>query len=488
MLVIPVSRSPDWRHPPLITLLLILINTLIFFGLQSGDEQREARARQYYAASTLPQLELPRYIRHLEETGQSRQAAQATKALENKRWWRLQYAMEADEGFMKRLRAGQIITPSDSDYASWQRQRNEYDRLQSRSIVERFGFKPAAPTLSGLIGHMFLHGSFDHLLGNMAILFIVGYLVEETLGKRRYLLFYLISGIGAAGFDWLFNGDRLAPGIGASGALSGVMAMFVALYGLQKIRFFYWAFVYFDFFKAPAIIVLPFWMANELYQYFFNHGSHINYMAHFGGLATGATLIAAQRWLSKKPMAAPKQEAAIDPLPGQLARIDALLGALKIDDARQSLRKLAEARPQDIGILNRYYKVARNAPANDDYHHAAALIFGLPDEHPGSAELIHETFLDYLKLAKPSVRFSVRQLITLIRRLARAGHTDDAERLTRVLGRRAPEDRHLPGLILLVAETYRKAGNGPMKDALITRLHTEFPDSEEARMTKLLGH
>ena len=118
--------------------------------------------------------------------------------------------MEADEGFMKRLRAGQIITPSDADYASWQRQRNEYDRLQSRSIVERFGFKPAAPTLSGLIGHMFLHGSFDHLLGNMAILFIVGYLVEETLGKRRYLLFYLISGIGAAGFDWLFNGDRLA--------------------------------------------------------------------------------------------------------------------------------------------------------------------------------------------------------------------------------------------------------------------------------------
>ena len=77
MLIIPVSRSPDWRHPPLITLLLILINTLIFFGLQSGDEQREARARQYYAESTLPQLELPRYIRHLEETWQSRQAAQA---------------------------------------------------------------------------------------------------------------------------------------------------------------------------------------------------------------------------------------------------------------------------------------------------------------------------------------------------------------------------------------------------------------------------
>jgi hypothetical protein len=315
----------------------------------------------------------------------------------------------------------------------------------------------------------------------MAILFIVGYLVEEALGKRRYLAYYLLAGIGAAGFDLVFNYSRMVPGIGASGAISGVMAMFVALYGMRKIRFFYWVLIYFDFFRAPAIVILPLWMANELYQYLFNHGSPVNYMAHLGGFATGAALIGAQRFFGKTRVAAPTQEAPVDTLPAELAKIDALLGALRMEQACQALHRLADSRPRDLLVVGRYYKVARNTPASEDFHHAAALVFALPDEHPGSTELIHETFVDYLKLAKPTVRFSVRQLITLIRRLGRAGHADDAERLTRVLARRAPQDPHLPDLMLLVSEAYRRANNHGMRDAILQRLHDEFPGSEAAQ-------
>ena len=61
MLIIPVSRQPNWRRPPLVTLLLILVNCLVFFGLQSGDERRQEKAYRYYAASTLPATELPRF-------------------------------------------------------------------------------------------------------------------------------------------------------------------------------------------------------------------------------------------------------------------------------------------------------------------------------------------------------------------------------------------------------------------------------------------
>ena len=489
MLIIPISRSLDWRRPPLVTLLLILVNTLIFFGLQSGDEKRAAVAYRYYVASSLPQTELPRYVKHLEASGRTREAAEASSALNSRRWAQVFMRMDADEDFMRQLRAGQIIVPGETEYTDWRRQRDEFDRLKRNNtrLADRFGFKPAAPTLSGLFGHMFLHGSFDHLLGNMAILFIVGCLVEKTLGWKRYLCFYLLAGLGAAAFDWVFNSTRMIPGIGASGALSGVMAMFVALYGLQKIRFFYWAFIYFDFFTAPAIIVLPFWMINELYQYFFNHGSPVNYMAHFGGLVSGTVLIAAQHFFGKKKVVAPKDSAPVDPLPGQLAKIDALLGALRIDEALQSLSRLARKHPHDLAVLNRYYKVSRNAPASDDYHRAAALIFALPESHPGSDDLIHETFVEYLKLAQPTVRFSARQLVTLVRRLARAGHADDAERLTRVLARRAPEDGQLPGLLLLVAEAYRKTGNAVMRDTLISRLHEQYPDSDEARAAKLIA-
>ena len=480
MLIVPVSRRPDWQNPPLITLALILINCLIFFGWQSHDGDKIEKAYRYYAESSLPGIELPRYIKHLEQTGREKQATAATRALNDQKWFAVLRRMETDDVFMKRLRPGSIVTPTDEGYAGWRRQRDEFDRMQQSTSVERFGFRPAAPTLSALFGHMFLHGSFDHLLGNMAILFIVGIAVEEALGKRRYLAFYLLTGLGAGVFDLVFNASRMVPGIGASGAVSGVMAMFVALYGLRKIRFFYWAFVYFDFFRAPAIIVLPLWIANELYQYLFNHGSMVNYMAHLGGFITGALLIAGQRRFSKTKVVAREQEAPVDPLPGELARIDSLLGALRIDEALKALRQLAASHPRDLPVALRYYKVARNTPASEDYHRAAASIFGLPEDTPGSAELLHETFVEYLKLARPSVRFSVRQLISLIRRLARSGHADDAERLTRVLAKRAPETEQLPDLLLLVAVAFRRAGNSAMSEATLTRLRQEFPESEAA--------
>ena len=485
MLIIPVSRRPDWRHPPLITLLLILLNCLIYFGLQSGDEQRMQNAYRYYANSTLPGIELPRYVKHLERTGRQSESA-AADALDSKRWPKLFMDMEADTAFMKLLRSGQIVLSDDKDYASWHRQRNEFDRMKQARLTDRFGFKPAEPTLAGLIGHMFLHASFDHLLGNMAILFIVGYMVEEALGKRRYLAFYLLAGLGAAGFDLLFNASRSIPGIGASGAISGVMAMYVALYGLRKIRFFYWALIYFDFFRAPAIVVLPFWIANELYQYLFNHGSPVNYMAHLGGFISGAALIWGQRSFGKKQLQAASPEAPVDQTPQQLAKIDTLLGELRIDEARQALRRLAKKNPHDLPIVARYFTVARNAPANADFHHAAALVFALPDEHPASAELIHDSFIDYLNRAKPTAHFSARQLIALIQRLSRAGYADDAERLHRALARRTPQDPRLPDLLLQVAEAFRRANNISQRDATLCRLQEEFPDSEAARHAALM--
>ena len=487
MLIVPVSRRPDWRNPPLITLALIVINCLIFFGWQSGDGTKLEKAAHFYAESTLPDIEFPRFIRHLEQSGKDADAASAKDALSSQDLPAILLPMEADEAFMKQLRGGHIVTPADEDYASWRRQRDEFDRLQQSTSVGRFGFRPAAPTLQALFGHIFLHGGFDHLLGNMAILFIVGIAVEESLGKRRYLAFYLLAGLGAGFFDLVFNASRMTPGIGASGAISGVMAMFVALYGLRKIRFFYWVLVYFDFFRAPAIIVLPWWIANELYQYLFNQGSMVNYMAHLGGFITGAALIAAQRHFGKAKVVAVEQEAPVDPLPGELARIDALLGALRIDDALKALRHLAAAHPHDLSVVLRYYKVARNAPSSDNYHRAAALIFALPEATPGSEDLLHETFVEYLKIARPTVRFSARQLISLIRRLARSGHADDAERLTRVLAKRAPQTEQLPDLLLLVATAFRRAGNASMCEATLSRLATEFPDSEAARNSALVA-
>lgn len=481
MLIIPVSRSPDWRNPPVITLLLVLLNFLIYFGLQTGDHKREEKSLSYYAASSLRSIELPRYVSYLRENGRPGDATKADRLLKGNNWPFVWQEMEHDKPFMARLRGGKIITPEEEDYASWRRQRENFDKLASTSIIDRFGFKPAEPTIAGFVGHMFLHGSFDHLLGNMAIFFIVGYMVEEALGKRRFLAFYLLSGLGAAAFDLIINGDRTIPGIGASGAVSGVMAMFVVLYGMRRIRFFYWVLFYFNFFRAPAIVVLPFWIANELYQYFFSHGSPVNYIAHLGGFVTGAALVAAQQAYGKASIAAPTLEAVIDPVPAELARIDALLVDLRVTEATQALGRLAAADPHNPALLARYYRLARNEPASDDFHQAAALIFALPEQQEGNEELLHSTFVEYLKLAKPTVRFRSAQLATLIRKLARAGHVEDAERLTKALSRRAPNYRQLPDLLLLVAECFRRHGNETRHREMLAQLQSNFPETAAAQ-------
>ncbi|MDR1936643.1 MAG: rhomboid family intramembrane serine protease [Candidatus Accumulibacter sp.] len=482
MIIIPVSRQPDWRRPPLVTLLLILINVLVFFGLQSRDDDNMRKAYAYYAKSILIETELPRYVKHLEDAGETEKAEGASDALSRKGWFLVLGMMEGDAAFMERLRDGKIVRKNEANYTEWRRQRDEFDRLRRNTIIERFAFKSAQPTFAGVIGHMFLHGSFDHLLGNMAFLFLVGYMVEEALGKWRYLLFYLLSGIGSCALYALVGTPTMIPGIGASGAISGVMAMYVTLYGMRRIRFFYWILIYFDFFRAPAIIILPFWIAKELFQYLSDHGSMVNYLAHLGGFITGAALIGLARLAGKKQVAVPEQEIPVDPRAAPLARIDKLLNALRLDEARRELRRLADLYPRDPAIVNRYYQIARHVPANDDYHHAAALVFALPDNHPANNELIYETFVEYLKLAKPMVRFSVRQLIVLIRRLARMGHAVDAERLTRVLARRSPQQKELPGLLLLVAEAFRHGGDSSMHGAMLDRLRQDFPDSKEARV------
>ena len=70
MFIIPLEKSFDWRRPPIVTLLLVLINCVVLFGVQSGDDEVIERAFGYYQSSVLPGLELPQYMEDLELRGE----------------------------------------------------------------------------------------------------------------------------------------------------------------------------------------------------------------------------------------------------------------------------------------------------------------------------------------------------------------------------------------------------------------------------------
>ena len=119
---------------------------------------------------------------------------------------------------------------------------------------------PAATTL---ITCMFLHGGLMHLVGNMWFLWLYGDNVEEALGRYRYLAFYVICGCaGTLTHAFIDPGSRV-PLIGASGAISGVIAAYLMIWPRANIRVFYWWIIFFGTINVPAFVVLGFWCSSS---------------------------------------------------------------------------------------------------------------------------------------------------------------------------------------------------------------------------------
>lgn len=144
------------------------------------------------------------------------------------------------------------------------------------------------PVHLSLIISLFLHGGFMHIIGNMLYLNAFGPNVENKMGHFRFLLFYLICGVGATLSYTVPNFSSHIPLIGASGAIAGVMgAHFVAFPG-SKIKCFLFPFFFFRF-ALPAIVVLIPWIFIQVMN-IYRIQSNVAWIAHIGGFILGMFL------------------------------------------------------------------------------------------------------------------------------------------------------------------------------------------------------
>jgi membrane associated rhomboid family serine protease len=132
-----------------------------------------------------------------------------------------------------------------------------------RHPLWRGGLVPAEPRIVALFTHMFLHGGWLHLIGNMLVLYLAGPFLEDAWGRRLYAGFYVAAGLVAGGMYALLERHLHVPMVGASGAVAGVLGAFLLLRGRSRIRF---AVVlgFVATFTAPAWIMLPLWFLGEL--------------------------------------------------------------------------------------------------------------------------------------------------------------------------------------------------------------------------------
>ena len=144
---------------------------------------------------------------------------------------------------------------------------------------------------------MFMHGSLLHLGGNMLFLWIFGNNIEDSMGRPRFLFFYVLGGLAALAGQTLIDPNAAVPTVGASGAIAAVLGGYALLYPRARVVTVIFIIIFFTFVELPALVVLGLWFvvqllygASDLVQPV-GQGGGVAYFAHIGGFLFGLLTI-----------------------------------------------------------------------------------------------------------------------------------------------------------------------------------------------------
>jgi len=177
------------------------------------------------------------------------------------------------------------------------------DRLES--LVSVFGVTPvrissmiserflSLRAVIPLVTSMFLHGGWMHLIGNMWFLWLFGNNIEDSMGRLRFIVFYLTTGLAAAFGQVVASPGSVVPMIGASGAISGVMGAYLILYPRVKVYVLVPIFIFFTSIALPAWMMLGYWFFLQLASGLLSQDDMggVAFWAHVGGFVAGIVLI-----------------------------------------------------------------------------------------------------------------------------------------------------------------------------------------------------
>lgn len=138
---------------------------------------------------------------------------------------------------------------------------------------------------------MFMHASWEHILGNMIFLWAFGPEIEDAMSPVRFLFFYLIGGIVAMLAQVFIDPTSSVPNLGASGAIAAVMGAFLITFPRDRIRTVIFLGFFFTITAVPAILLIGIWFALQLFSpgaFATTSSGGVAYMAHVGGFIFGA--------------------------------------------------------------------------------------------------------------------------------------------------------------------------------------------------------
>ncbi|HWQ69799.1 MAG TPA: rhomboid family intramembrane serine protease [Patescibacteria group bacterium] len=150
------------------------------------------------------------------------------------------------------------------------------------------------PLYATLLTSMFVHGGLFHLGGNMLYLWIFGDNVEDRMGRFKFLIFYLLSGMGAAAAQIWADPDSKIPMVGASGAISGVLGAYLFLFPHARVLTLIPLGFFYRIMEIPALVVLGFWIIVQVLNGVMTLGVQVGgvaWLAHVGGFVAGLVMV-----------------------------------------------------------------------------------------------------------------------------------------------------------------------------------------------------
>ena len=475
MLIIPLTGKFSWKNLPILTILLILINCTAYLTVQSGDSSDYDDAMMFYAKSGLADIEIGHYATYREAQGKP------LKPVKNPEKRKQYYAHEMmnDDAFQNVLQNDGIIKPTEPSYEKWKDLRLQFDARLKRISYMKYGFIPANHDPLTVLTHMFMHGSFMHLLGNMVFLWLIGCVLEIGLGRLQYVVLYLLGGVCATALFYLFNMTSLNPCLGASGAISALMGAYTIAYGKRKIKIFYSLGFYFNYTQVYAIYLLPLWIGYEVFQFVFFTGSNVAYMAHVGGLIGGAIIGYVNMKLFQKEEHKIFQEDPKDRIPVLVEQALKNIETLDLATARPQLLEILAIDPAHGEALKHLFNIDKLHPDRDVFHQTAnkRIAFLCRDSRDQTA--LYNTFREYYRLVK-TPRMNADLLLRVCVIFARMGKFDEAEHLVHYVLSVAPNHQRLPAILLDVATVCGSRGRHDCREKIYRTIMQHYPDAPEA--------
>ena len=322
-----------------------------------------------------------------------------------------------------------------------------------------------------------------HLLGNMIFLWLVGCMLEMGCGRLFCFATYVVTGLFSVLLFWIIYMDSTIPLVGASGAIAGFMGAFTTVYGRTKIKVFYSLGFYFNYIKFPAIVLFPIWIGNEFFQLFTVEQSNVAYVAHIGGLISGALLgyLDLKFFKLYDPEAfteEPKDE--ISPL---LEKALQSIGKLEIEEARVFLMEILSKDPENKDALVHLFNLEKLAPHNQTFHQVAARLLRFYCNRREDHRKAYDFYQEYTGLTEKP-KLVTGSVYPPGFRIFRNRGNRLSEKIFQMLLQKKPSQPGIKEGLLKLADAERSKGNLTQWKKYLTIVCQKYPETIEAGIAK----